>query len=232
MYDHDHLIDSCLELTEKLASPYEVNEALFDLAAHLTRLLQLAGSGVTLGMDEQMSTVIAVPPELRALEAFQERTMEGPCVTAFREGEVCVVGDLRNEQRWPGYRKVADQVGVRSVVGVPMKLGGRTFGAMTMYHSRPHDWPETDLRAARVLTNIATAYLVYSLSLNEQTELSAQLQHALENRVLIEQAKGFLAQTHDISVEAAYQRLREHARSHNRRVREIARDVVDRRLSL
>ncbi|UFU07540.1 GAF and ANTAR domain-containing protein [Ruania halotolerans] len=231
--DHEQrFIELAADFTEKLVTPYDVNEALLDLAEKLTELLNLAGSGVTLGVDGQVRAATAVPPPLTALEQFQEDHQMGPCVTAYRTGEVVTISDLDAEVSWPGYHDVAAQVGVRAVAGIPMKLAGTTVGALNMYHAEPHSWVESDLLAARVMSNMATAYLIHSSTLNQKTELSAQLQHALDSRVLIEQAKGVLAQTHAISMSGAYELLRGHARSHGLKVRAVAYEVVENGLRL
>ncbi|UFU05519.1 ANTAR domain-containing protein [Ruania halotolerans] len=234
MYDGDRFVEAAIELTEKLVQPLEINEALFDLADRITSVLELAGSGVVLMIDSRVCAATAVPPVFRTLETFQEEHQEGPCVTACRTGEIQAVADLRTEERWPGYQAAAEQVGVRAVVGVPMKLAGNTVGAINLYSTSPRDWHASDLSAARVMTNIAAGYLISAAALARQTEISTQLQHALDSRVLIEQAKGVLAEALGIEVDRAYERLRHYARSHGRKAHDVAREIVagDLQLSL
>jgi GAF domain-containing protein len=227
MYDHDLFVDTTAGFSERLLSHYEIGEVLADLGDRLARLFSLAGSGVTLGMDGRLLAVTAIPPDLAPLERHQEAEQEGPCVQAYQGGQVVAVPDLQAEDRWPGYRRVADQLGMRAVVGVPMRLGEQTVGALNMYHADVREWPQEDLEAARVLANMATAYLINASSLAKQVQLADQLQHALDSRVVIEQAKGILAEAHGISVDSAFERLRRHARSHSAKVQHVARAVVD-----
>lgn len=229
---HQLFVDIALDFTEKLVSPFEISEALDELAERLTALLALAGSGVILESGSQLQAATAVPRALLQLENYQVEHQEGPCVFAHQSGEVQVITDLREERDWPGYRQIAAQAGVRAVVGIPMKLAGVSIGAINLYNTDARAWSRVDLRSAMVMTNIATAYLLSSASLTKQTELSAQLQHALDSRVLVEQAKGVLAEAKGISVEAAYQLLRRHARKGGLRVHDVACAIIDRTLTL
>lgn len=229
---HQVFVDTALDFTEKLVSPFEISEALYELAERLTALLALAGSGVILESDSRLQAATAVPRALLQLENYQVEHQEGPCVFAHQSGELQVVTDLRQERAWPGYRQIAAQVGVRAVVGIPLKLAGVSIGAINLYNTDAREWSRVDLRSAMVMTNIATAYLLSSTALTKQTELSVQLQHALDSRVLVEQAKGVLAEADGISVEAAYQLLRRYARNGGLRVHDVACAIIDRTLTL
>lgn len=229
---HQLFVDAALDFTEKLVSPVEIGEALDELAERLTALLSLAGSGVILESDSRLQTATAVPPALLQLENYQVEHQEGPCIFAHQSGEVQVITDLRQKHNWPRYRQIAAQVGVRAVVGIPMKLAGASIGAINLYNTDARQWTRVDLCSAMVMTNIATGYLLSSAALTKQTELSAQLQHALDSRVLVEQAKGVLAEAKGISVEAAYQLLRRYARNGGLSVHDVACAIVDRTLTL
>ena len=226
MYDHDLFVRTTAGFTEKLLSHYDLDDVLSDMGDRLMRLFALAGSGVTLVLEGRLHAVTAVPPIIAPLERYQEEKQEGPCNDAYRSGEVVAVSDLMSETRWPGYRQVAGQVGMRAVVGVPMRLADRVVGALNMYHANVREWTDDDLVAARVLANMATAYLINASSLSKQAQLAQQLQQALDTRVVIEQAKGVLAEAHRISMEDAFERMRRHARNHNVKVHLVARAVV------
>jgi GAF domain-containing protein len=226
MYDHRSFVLTTLQFTEKLVSDYDVNTVVEDLATRLTELLSLAGSGVSVAVDGELRAVTTIPPELSELERHQEQSQSGPCADAFRTGQVLTVADLRDDDRWPDYAAVARSLGLRAVVGLPMRLGDRVVGALNLYSEEVRQWEEGDLVAARLLANLATIFIIQSESLNEQSELNAQLGRALESRVLIEQAKGVLAEAHRTDVVAAYERIRSHARQHNVKVVEVAQGIV------
>lgn len=226
MYDHRSFVLTTLQFAEKLVDDYDVNTVLEDLAARLTELLSLAGSGVSLAVEGRLRAVTTIPPHLSELERHQERTQSGPCADAFSTGQPVAVADLQKADRWPGYREVAQRLGMRAVVGLPMKLGSRVVGALNLYNAQVRQWEEDDLIAARLLANLATSFLIQSESMNQQSVLNEQLRRALESRVLIEQAKGVLAEAHGTDVAAAFERIRSHARQHNVKVVEVARGIV------
>ncbi|WP_127125362.1 GAF and ANTAR domain-containing protein [Georgenia sp. SYP-B2076] len=190
------------------------------LASRVTGVLGLAGSGVTLATDGALRLVTAVPDDIAELERCQEEFQRGPCVTAYLSGRVVAVPDLRAEPgRWLELGAAAEAHGVGAVAGIPMRLNEDTFGALNLYAAGPREWPEEDLAAAVVLADIATSYLINASKYHQQQALNEQLQQALEARIVIAQARS-------IDVEQAFQRIREHARSHNARVREVAEAIV------
>ncbi|WP_156252449.1 GAF and ANTAR domain-containing protein [Pseudactinotalea terrae] len=226
MYDHRSFVLTALQFTEKLVSDYDVNTVLEDLAVRLAELLSLAGSGVSVAVEGRLRAVTTIPPHLADLEHHQEQTQSGPCADAFRTGHPVTVVDLQEDERWPEYREVALRLGMRAVVGLPMKLGDRIVGALNLYNAEVRPWEEDDLIAAQLLANLATSFLIQSESMNQQSVLNAQLQRALESRVLVEQAKGVLAEAHGTDVTAAFERIRRHARQHNVKVVEVAQGIV------
>ncbi|WP_277049804.1 GAF and ANTAR domain-containing protein [Ruania albidiflava] len=234
MYDHTLLVETAAEFTGRLLSSYAVDEVLGDLAARLTRLLEVTGCGVSLGRGDAIMAVTAVPPAVMELEKYQETHNEGPCRSAYESGVLVAVGDLSHEVRWPGYRQVAAEVGIHAVAALPLRLqsAAKTVGALNLYHEEARPWTVEDLDAAQMLANMATAYLINASDHHKQVELSEQLQHALDNRVIIEQAKGMLAESNQISPEAAFEMLRQHARSNNLKLSDVAAAIVHTRLRL
>lgn len=224
---HELLLKSLTEFARTLLVTYDLDTVLVDLATHLNVLLDLAGTGIGLERDGTLQVASALPDELMTLERVQMAQRTGPCLDAYRSGQIAVCADLRQDQRWPAYRAVAEKAGVVAVLGVPLKLQDHVFGAMNLYSVRARAWSEEDLTIAGVLADMTTGYLVNSSKLRQQEELSRQLQRALDARVVIEQAKGIVAHARGIGVEEAFELIRTHARSHNRRVQEVADAVVN-----
>jgi len=115
---------------------------------------------------------------------------------------------------------------VAGVAGIPMRLADKVIGSLNLYSTEPREWSDEDIAVAAVLADVATSYLVNASKLRQHEQLSEQLQHALESRVVIEQAKGITAQQQGITVDQAYQRMRRHARSHNASLRAVAEAIV------
>jgi GAF domain-containing protein len=149
-------------------------------------------------------------------------------VAAFRTGKIVRIGDISQDSRqWPEFQEVAARHGVRAVASIPMRLGEQSVGALNLYDDRPRDWEQEDMNAAVVMADMATSYLLNASKHRQQVELSAQLQHALDHRLVIEQAKGMLAARHTITPEEAFERIRRHARNRGATVHAVADAVVN-----
>ncbi|WP_137122392.1 GAF domain-containing protein [Segeticoccus rhizosphaerae] len=227
IYDHGLYLRTLSEFTAKLLVPYEVDAVLDELAERVTSVLGLLGSGVSLHKGERLEVVTAVDSRIAAVELAQQDSQDGPCVEAARTGRVVSVDDLSIDvDRWPDYQRAARQAGVLAVASLPMRLAGRTVGALNLYSENRRQWSTEDLAAATVMADMATAYLINASEQRRQVELNEQLQHALDARVIIEQAKGMVATRQQISVELAYERIRAHARRRNATVRAVAEAIV------
>ena len=128
--------------------------------------------------------------------------------------------------RWPEYAPVALKAGFHAVAGVPVPFQGRNVGAINLYAGTTHAWTTDEFAAARVLADLAGGYLINAHLLGEAQTLAAQLQFALDSRIIIEQAKGMMAGRHGMTPDAAFEVLRSYARSNQLKIRDVARDVV------
>ncbi|PFG38600.1 GAF domain-containing protein [Georgenia soli] len=226
MYDHDLFVSTLSDFVRTLVEPYDTDTVLDDLAASVRETLHLTGAGVSLAEDGRIRMATVIPPHLVLLENYQEEHQTGPSVDAFRESRAVVVSDADElRARWPGYAALAIECGTHAVAALPLALSGRTFGTLTMY-AESREWPEPDLAAASLFGGMATAYLVHESVHQQQQQLNSQLTHALESRIVIEQAKGILAEAHGETVETAFERIRSHARSHSVKVRDVSEAIV------
>lgn len=196
MHDVSLFVRTLSEFTADLVSAYDTDAMLENLAQRVTKVLDLTGSGVSLAAtDGRLAFATAVPEPLRELERTQEAIQRGPCVEAFTVGATVAVPDLAAEPRgWDEYEEVAARLGVHAVAGVPMTFKGAPVGALNLYSAQAREWPEDDLAAARTMADMATGYLMNASRLREHETVNEQLQRALDSRVLIEQAKGILAE--------------------------------------
>ena len=227
MYDHSLFLRMLSEFSARLLSPYDVDAVLRELMERLTEVLGLDGSGVALAREGRLEFTTAVPDRLAELEMAQIASQAGPCMSAYQTGEVVAIPDLQAERdRWPEYCAVASRLGLVSVAGIPMRLSGTTFGAINLYGTGTRTWPEEDLAAAVVMSDMATNYLVNASKLRQQEQLNEQLQRALDSRAIIEQAKGMVASDNDTTVEQAFRRIRTHARNHNVAIGSVAEAIV------
>ena len=227
MADDSQVFELLKSFAATMISTFEINDMLYKLGDTATAMLGASGSGVSvITEDDVLLFVTATSEAVVEIERAQEQHQAGPCVQAFRTGEVVAVSKIDDLDEWPQYRESARITGIRSVVGLPLVVGDERLGSLNVYDTRERDWSPYDLDAARVLADMATTYIVRAGELAQAKKLSDQLQGALESRVVIEQAKGMLARDHDISVDEAFQMLRALSRERRSPLRTIADAVV------
>jgi GAF domain-containing protein len=222
------LVRTLVELADTLVADFDVVELLTRLVDRCVQVLDVSAAGLMLAAPEGDLRVMASSSEaMRVLELFELQAAEGPCLDCYRTGEPVVNQDLAApDTRWPLFASEALDAGFHSTHALPMRLRGVVIGALNLFNKTTGDLPRADLDAAQALADVATiGILHHRLALEAQT-LNTQLEHALNSRIVIEQAKGMVAERTGASLEEAFKTLRDHARSHNLRLADVAHDVV------
>lgn len=220
------LVDSLVEFARTLTGPYDIGDVLNDLAERLPVVLDIAGAGVSLLSGTKLSFVTANSERAATLERVQEELGAGPCMDVITSGDDVLISDIRTRaQRWPGYAATAERLGIVAIAALPLR-NSRKLGALDLYDVQVRDWTRDQLAAARVFADIATAYILNASELERERRTVEQLERALQSRIIIEQAKGVLANANDISIDAAFVLLRSYARDHHAKLREVAQAVV------
>jgi GAF domain-containing protein len=220
------------EYARTIAGPYDMGDVLCRLTGQVTELTCADGAGVSIADDGRLRFVTASDESVATIEEQQARLPDGPCHEACRSRECVVSADLASDDRWPQHRHLALAQGVTAVAGVPLRASDRCLGALNLYRRGRLGWAAEELEVAQVLADMATGYVLNAGTLSAQRDLAAQLQRALDSRVLIEQAKGILAERHGTDTATAFDRLRSHARSTNAKIHDAAAAVVDGTLRL
>jgi GAF domain-containing protein len=216
------------EFARTLVVRYEIADVLYELAARTTTLLDVAGAGVSLRDEGRLRFVTGIDEATVRVEQGQERLQQGVCVEAFTSGKPVTVPNLADiGDRWAEFRDEARAVGFAAVLGIPMCLDHDVLGAVNIYSAQPRDWSDDDIATAQVLADMATSYLVNASELEKSRRTAEQLQEALQSRVVIEQAKGILSAERKMSLDDAFNALRDHARNHNANLRAVAEAVVN-----
>lgn len=226
---NDRLMTEVLsEFAHTLANRYEVSEVLYSLAEHVVEILGAVGTGVTLTDGEgRLCPVTGINELSIGLETAEERFQEGPCVDAYLLGKVVRVSDLsKPPDLWPRWNKEARERDVHAVLGVPLRVRDESLGAMNIYSSEPREWTDTEVKVARILADMAASYVAHASALEESRRTTEQLREALESRIIIEQAKGVLANELRCTVDQAFDVLRAHARRNGASLRGVAHAVV------
>ena len=190
-------------------------------------LFRLSGAGLMfVDADEVLRYVAASDQTIALLEEAQEELGEGPCVDTFVHDKVIEVRDLAEDERWPELSKGLAHRGIRAVLGVPVRLGGGAVGALNLYVDQPNDWDPGEIEALNAYGTMVETMLASILVARRHSQIAAQLQYALDNRVTIERAVGFLMAGHDTDAVHAFDLLRRTARHSRRKVADVARDVL------
>ena len=233
--DRERLIaEAFVGLSDTLVDDYDIIDVLDRLVAYSVALLAADAAAIMLADPHgQLRVVASSSEESDWTELMQIQSDEGPCIDCIHTGRPVTITDLHEaEQRWPRFaaalqqRDTAGRERFRSVHALPLRLRGQPIGAMNLFHTRPGPLPEADLRLGQALADIATIGILQERAVRHGEVLTLQLQHALNLRVIIEQAKGVLAQLGNIPMDTAFERLRRHARNHRVLLGDVARRVV------
>ena len=216
-------------LADTLVDDYDVIDLLDRLAGSSVELLAADAAGILLGDAESTLRVVATTNEqVEWMELLQLQAEEGPCLDCYRSGVPVSVTDLADAAlRWPRFIAALTQRGTYgSVHALPLRLRGQAIGTLNLFHHQPGPLPEADLALGQALADVATVGILSERAIRRGEVVNEQLQVALNSRIVIEQAKGVLAQRGELGMDAAFDRLRRYARHHNLRLSEVARQVV------
>jgi GAF domain-containing protein len=222
------LARTLVELADSLVADFDVVELLTLLADRCVDVLDVGAAGLMLaGPDRELRVMASSSEAMRMLELFELQAQEGPCLDCYRTGQPVVNQDLASvDGRWPRFATEALAAGFHSVHALPMRLRGTIIGALNLFHAEPGDMREADVDAAQAFADVATIAILQHRAALEAQVLNEQLDHALKTRVVIEQAKGMVAERAGLDMEQAFVTLRNHARNHNLRLTDLATDVI------
>lgn len=227
MIDERALRKAFSDYADALLGQYRIGDVLYRLTDQVVEVLGIEGAGVSLlHPKDGLRFVTSSGEGVTRVEREQVQEKQGPCHSAASEGRIVTSRDLRDDDRWPDYADVAIGCGYLAVAGIPMAVGGRSVGAVNLYAARPRVWDERELEVAQLLANVATGYILHIDALERSRTLGEQLERALDSRVIIEQAKGIVAERHGIDVSDAFERLRKHSRSTSTKLHDVCGQVV------
>jgi GAF domain-containing protein len=225
----ERLARTLVQLADSLVDDFDVVDLTVLVTERCVELLQASAAGLVLVNGKGGLNLMAATSEAtEVVELFQIQNDEGPCRDCFYSGAPVSVGDLAEEtERWPRFAPVALEAGFRAAHAVPMRLRAEVLGALNLFRAEPAMLGRSDLAIAQAFADIATIALLQSRAIHESHVVADQLEEALQSRILIEQAKGILAQSAGLDMDQAFSRLRRFARSSQRHLSDVAQDVVD-----
>ena len=227
--DTELLSDTFVDLADTMVADFDIIDFLHLLTDRSVRLLAAAAAGVVLADPRgELRVAAASSEEAGLLELFQLQNDQGPCLECFRTGRPVTTVDLAGPaQRWPRFAHAAVQSGFRTVEARPMRLRAQVIGALNLFRAEPDPLQPADLRIAQALADVATIGLLQERNVRRSETVAEQLQAALNSRVVIEQAKGKLAERLSIDMDRSFNMLRDYARNTNQRLTDVARAFVE-----
>lgn len=235
MAHHDLLARTLVELADTLVADLDVVDLLTLLTDRCCKAFGVDDAGLMLAapIGGDLRVMASSSATMRDLELYELQSSEGPCLDCYRSGEPVVNGDLESSrQRWPGFAPAALMAGFRSVSAFPMRLRGTTIGALNLFVTGDGSLSDSDVSGARAFADVATIAILQHQAAIDARQVNEQLNRALNSRVVIEQAKGILAERAGLDVDQAFVRLRTHARGHNLPLVDLAQDIIDGKVAL
>jgi transcriptional regulator with GAF, ATPase, and Fis domain len=227
------LVEAFVTLADTLVVGYDLVDLLHTLVSQCVPLFQASAAGIILTDDEEFEVVASTNERSRLVEILQLRSGSGPCVESVVTGRAVSVPDIaRSGPTWPRFRDGALEQGFASMFSVPMRLRTTTIGSLNLFWDRTGGLPPEDAPTVQALADVATIGILQERALRESDVARQQLQFALSSRVIIEQAKGVVAYTHQASMDDAFSLIRAHARSNGLPLADVAAEIVSGDLAL
>ena len=223
------LVHALVDLADTLVEDFDVVDVLTEMATRCAEVLGVAAVGVMLASPGGELQVVASSTEsMRVLELLELQANEGPCLDAFHTKDQVEQLSLPDQiERWPRFAPAAIEAGYVSVFALPLRLRRQTIGALNLFDTEPGGLDDQELEVAQAFADLATISILTNRSAIESQRLITQLGEALTSRILIEQAKGVIAERAGIDMAEAFNRLRGYARSHNQLLSEVAQAAID-----
>ncbi|HEX8344427.1 MAG TPA: GAF and ANTAR domain-containing protein [Actinoplanes sp.] len=223
------LAEVFVELADTLVDDFDLMEFLHRLTVRCAEVLGVAAAGLLLADQRGALRLVAASTErTRLLELIQLQTDQGPCPESFHTGRPVAVADLSDAAtRWPAFVSAARQIGYASVHALPMRRRADVIGTLNLFSTRVGALDDHTIQLGQALADVATIGLLQARAIRDRDTLAEQLQTALNTRIVIEQAKGVIAERRQVDMDQAFDVLRNSARNGNRRLSDLARAVVE-----
>jgi len=218
-----------VRLADTLASDFDVVDFLQSLSTDSVEILGAEAAGVMLADARGGLRLIASSDErMRLVELFELQGAQGPCLDAFSSGRAVQASAADSRSRWPIFAPHASEAGFQMMCAVPLRIRTDVIGALNLFRGTNEPFSGAEIDLAQAMAEAAAIGLLQERALRERSLLAEQLQAALNSRVIIEQAKGMLAEYLTMPMDDAFTLLRTYARDNNRKLSELARDIADR----
>ncbi|MEV0123086.1 ANTAR domain-containing protein [Streptomyces sp. NPDC050703] len=229
------IAETFIELADTLVADFDVIDFLHQLTVRCCDIFAVADVAVLLaypGPDLYSPAPCDPSPTLRRL--LDTALTGGPALDAYQDSVTVSPGNLAHSHShshsrsgWQDFTPLAREAGYTYASAVPLRLREETIGSLLLLRATDSPLPADDLAMAQAFADAATIGLLHARSLRHSESVNEQLSNALHSRITIEQAKGFLAAKHNISLTDAFATLRRHARHHRLLLTHVALSVVE-----
>jgi transcriptional regulator with GAF, ATPase, and Fis domain len=222
-----------VELADTLVADYDVVDFLSTLAERCIELLESVEVGlVLLDRRGRLQMMASSTERIRMADLVEVQNEEGPCFDCLRESEQVLNRRLDSvDNRWPRFGPMAREAGFRTAHAFPLRLRRDVIGAMNVFDTESRDMTTQQVNLTQALADAATIGILQERSVRRQIDVAGQLQGALNSRIVIEQAKGVVAEQQRVSMEDAFAMLRGYSRTSRIPLSDVAHAVIDRSLS-
>ena len=221
-----------VQLADSLVSDFDVTELMHQLADACLELLEVDAAGLMLvGANGEPRLVASAPDMMHDIEVFELQSAEGPCLDTIRTGKAVTNVDVHQaKERWPRFTAEALAAGIRSTHALPLRLRGDLIGAVNLFSKAEQQLSDGDVALGQALADVATIALLQQRAIRDPSILGEQLQVALNTRIVIEQAKGILAERSGLHPAETLHYLRTYAKASGQPLQSVARQVIEGRL--
>lgn len=217
-----------VEIVDALVDDFDVIDMLTVLAGRSVQLLGVAAAGILLVDDAgELRVMASSSDQVGLLELFQVQNHEGPCYDSYTTGKMIANARLDVASPWPEFSRECIAAGYPSVCAIPLRLRNTVLGCLNLFMSNPAPLDPRDIALAQALADVASIAIIQDQVSRNGAIREGNLQHALDSRVVIEQAKGMIAEHGKLPMDQAFTRLRSHARHHNLHLSSLAQAIVD-----
>jgi hypothetical protein len=197
--------------------------------------LSASGAGISVMTADGTRGVCATSdPVSERVEELQFTLGEGPCIDAFASRRPVLTADLAETEtyQWPVYAPAARDDGVRAVFAFPLQVGAARLGVMDIFRDRVGALTDEELRTAFGFAEVTVDALLNMQEDKDAHDGDRSAVLDVGRRAALFQAQGMVMVQLGVTIGEALVRMRAYAYAENRRLEDVARDVVNRQLRL
>ncbi|GAA2347669.1 ANTAR domain-containing protein [Streptomyces kunmingensis] len=233
MSREQHIVRTFLELADTLVEDFDIIDFLHQMTVRCQELLDVTDAAVFLAHPgPHLHSPAPCDPGPGLQRVLDTACLQGPALEAHRtHRSVTALDEAETAARWPEFAQHRQAAGYTLATALPMRLRRNNIGSLLLLRTGHKPLGADDLSLAQALADAATIGLLQARTIRQQHTVHEQLHTALQSRILIEQAKGVLAARQNITLNEAFDAIRQHARHHRLLLSDVARDVIDNRLT-